>query len=134
MKSKSELIEIYKKLLKGDFQGWVLFSHGTCVVIPHINKTIENDAIEVLQKYGKIIPGTPSGDFNVVPLKDNLGWVITGDHPDILNHVSSDEAREDRSDPGIGLIGRNKRGLDAKELKIIHTEEIDKSEPTSKVD
>lgn len=124
MKSKSELVTIYKKILKGDFQGWVLFGHGTCVIIPRINKTIEDDAIEVLGRYGKIIPGTPLGDFNVTPLKDNLGWVVTGDHLDILNFVGFDEIEEKSDDMKIGLLGREKKELDSKELKIIHAEEI----------
>lgn len=123
MKIKSELIELYKKLLTGNFQGWVLFNHGTCVVIPHVDKNISDDAIALLRKHGPVIPGTPTGDFGLVELKNHLGWVVTGDHPDILNYVSADEVHEDRSDLAIGLIGRNKRELDEKELVVVYVEE-----------
>lgn len=123
MKSKSELIDIYRKILKGDFQGWALFNHGTCVVVPKIIKTLKDDAIAILEKHGRIIPGTPLGDFNVTPLKDNLGWIITGDHPDILNFVATDEIQEKSDDLKIGLLGRERRDLDSKELEIIHVEQ-----------
>ncbi len=124
MKSKSELVGIYKKLLKGDFAGWVLFNYSTCVIIPHVNKTIQEDATTILRKYGRIIPGTPLGDFNVTPLKDNLGWVVTGNHPDILNFVAADDVKEKSDDEKIDLLGRERKELDAKELKIIHVEQI----------
>lgn len=122
MKSKSELVETYRKLLKGDLQGWALFSHGTCVVIPHADKAIQDDAITILKKYGQIIAGTPLGDFNVLPLKDNLGWVVTGDHPDILNFIAGDEIEEKPDDVKIGLLGRERKESDSKELKIVHIE------------
>ena len=116
-------------MLTGDFAGWVLFKHGTCVVIPHTDKNISDDAITLLRKHGPVIAGTPTGDFGLVELKDHLGWVVTGDHPDILNYVSEDEVHEDRSDPTIGLIGRNKRELDGKELMVIHVEKKGQSIP-----
>lgn len=123
MKSKDELVGIYKKLLKGDFQGWALFDHGTCVIVPRVNKSVQEDAITLLRKYGRIIAGTPLGDFNVTPLKDNLGWVVTGDHPDILNFIATDDMRERSDDVKVGLLGRERKELDAKELKIIHVEQ-----------
>ncbi|MDO8583062.1 MAG: hypothetical protein Q7R51_00855 [bacterium] len=124
MKSKNELIRVYKKILKGNFVGWVIFSHGTCVVVPHIDKAIRDDAISILQKYGKVIPGTPLGDFNITSLKDSLGWVVTGGSPDILNFIAIDETKEKSDDVKIGLLARKRKELDAKELKVIHVEQI----------
>ena len=123
MKSKSELVDIYKKIVTGDYAGWVLFARGTCVVISQIRKSIVDDAVTLLKTNGPVVSGTPSGDFGLVELKDHLGWVVTGDHPDILNYVAPDEAQKDRSDRAIGLIGRNKRDMDGKELIAVHVEE-----------
>ena len=124
MKSKSQLVDVYKKMLTGNFQGWVLFEHGTCVVIPKASQSLRDDAIAVLGKHGQVIPGTPLGDFGLVELKDHLGWVVTGNHPDILNFVSPDEVQGKAEDAKIGLFGRSKRELDAKERVVIHIEEI----------
>lgn len=54
---------------------------------------------------------------------EHPGWVITYDHPDILNYVSPDEVASDASDATIGLIGRSKRHRDSIELKITHVED-----------
>lgn len=46
-------------------------------------------------------------------------WVVTGDQPGILNYVSEDEGIG-KEDWEIGLIGRNKKEMDSKHLKVIY--------------
>lgn len=114
--SSEDLISIYKKVIEPKLKDWVVFEHGTCVILYHPPKDLETEAKEVLQKYGIVVPGTPSGDFNVT--KVDTGWIVTGDQPGILNYVTEEEGK-DKEDYEIGLLGRNQKELDTKGLKII---------------
>lgn len=113
-----ELIKIFKKVIEPKLQNWVVFAQGTCVIIYHLPKDLKAEAIKVLQKYGSVTPGTSSADFTV--LKVDPGWIIAGNQPGILNYVSEDEGYE-KEDYEIGLVGRNKKDQDSKELKVIYT-------------
>ncbi|MBI2593945.1 hypothetical protein HYW44_04880 [Candidatus Daviesbacteria bacterium] len=118
---KNAIAGIYKKVIEPNLKNWVVFEHGTCVIIYHSKEDLENEAKEVLQKYGLPTPGTPSADFEVMKLQGLAGWIVSGNQPGILNYVSEDEG-EDKEDYEIGLIGRNKKEQDLKELKIIYIE------------
>lgn len=111
------LENIYKKVIEPKLKDWVIFENGTCVIIYHPPKDLEAEAIEVLQKYGQVHPGSESADFTV--MKADSGWVVAGNQPGILNYVSEDEGYG-KEDYEIGLIGRNQKELDAKELKIVY--------------
>lgn len=112
------MINIYKKIIEPKLKDWVIFEHGTCVIIYQPPKDLKAEAIEVLQKYGSVAAGTPSADFTVT--KVDQGWIVTGNQPGILNYVSEDEGRG-KENYEIGLLGRNKKEQDSKELKIIYT-------------
>ncbi|MBI2338415.1 hypothetical protein HYU95_04495 [Candidatus Daviesbacteria bacterium] len=114
----SELINIYKKVIEPKLKDWVVFEHGTCVILYHTPKDLEAEAKEVLQKYGKVHPGSASADFTV--MKVDNGWIVAGDQPGILNYVPEDEGRG-KEDYELGLLGRNQKEQDSKELKIIYT-------------
>jgi hypothetical protein len=77
-----------------------------------------------MKTHGPVHAGSPAGDFSVINLDDDPGWVVTSHHPDILTYVSPDEAAEQSNDLVIGLLGRSKRDMDAAELMIIHVEDI----------
>ncbi len=115
----NQIKDIYQKVIEPNIKNWVVFEHGTCVIIYHSKGNLENEAKEVLQKYGTSTPGTPSADFRVTKLEGLPGWIVSGDQPGILNYVSGDEG-EDKEDWEIGLIGRDKKEQDLKKLKIIH--------------
>lgn len=117
MQDKNQLTEIYKKVIEPKLKNWVVFAGGTCVILYHPKGDLEMQAKEVLQKYGQIHPGTSSADFTV--LKVDKGWIVACDQPGILNYVSEDEGK-DMEDYEIGLIGRDKKEHDLKDLKIIH--------------
>ena len=118
MRQNSEqLINIYKKVIEPKLQDWVIFEHGTCVIIYHPPKDLKTEAKEVLQKYGHVHPGTSTADFNV--LEVNGGWIVAGNQPGILNYVSEEKGRG-KEDFEIGLIGRDQKELDRKELKIFY--------------
>lgn len=118
MSDMNKLVDIYKKVIEPKIKNWVVFEHGTCVILYHPEGDLKIQAIRILQKYGSPIPGTPSADFQVMKLEGLPGWIVSGDQPGILNYVSENEG-DNKEDYEIGLIGRHKKEMDAKELKVI---------------
>ncbi|NHJ84400.1 MAG: hypothetical protein FK734_03000 [Asgard group archaeon] len=115
-----KFIEAWKKTLKPD-RKWVLFSNGTCVVDEGQFENIEQDSIEFLKQNGKIVPGTPLGDFNVQELAEGNIWIVFSYLDAIMTIVLREEIEEeDIGDLEVGLFGRYKRDKDAQELQIIH--------------
>lgn len=115
--SSEAFINIYKKVIDPKLTDWVVFEHGTCVIIYHPPKDLKAEAVEVLEKYGQVYPGTSTADFNV--LKVDSGWIVTGDQPGILNYVSEDEGKG-KEDYEIGLLGRNQKEQDSQKLKVVY--------------
>lgn len=115
--NSEDLTEIYKKIIDPKLKNWVVFENGTCVIIYHASKDLKAKATEVLQKYGQVHPGTNSADFTVT--KVDSGWIVSGNQPGILNYVSEYEG-EGKEDYEIGLVGRDKKELDGKELNSIY--------------
>ncbi len=102
---------------------WVLFKNGTCVMLLKPQKDITAQAIQILKDHGEVIPGTPSGDFEVTKIPDINGWVVIGDYPGIMMYVSKEEVGNKKSDFEIGMAGRSKREHDAKDLEVVHVED-----------
>lgn len=117
------LVDTWRQIIVGDGKSWVLFAHGTCVIVFNSAEDLEAHALDVMREFGPVHPGTPSGDFNVVKLPEPFGWVVTCEHPDVLNYVSPDEVRSDTPEVTIGLLGRGRRHRDAQELRITHVED-----------
>ncbi len=117
MQNKENFIEIYKRVIEPKLKHWVIFENGTCVIVYNLKGDLKTEAIEVLKKYGTVSAGTPSADFTV--LKVDQGWIVTGDQPGILNYVSEHEGRY-LEDYEIGLLGRDKKEQDSKELKTVY--------------
>ena len=119
-----QLIDTWRRIIVGGGKSWVVFEHGTCVILTRRAEEVAAEATALLKEWGPVVVGTPAGDFNVVKLQDEPGWVVTCHHPDILTYVGADEFAEGHApeEMMIGLIGRAKRGQDAEELRIIHTE------------
>ena len=119
-----QLIVIWRRIIVGDGKSWVLFKHGTCVILKEPVADLPSAASTLMKEWGSVRVGTPSADFDVVGLQDDPGWVVTCHHPDILTYVGQDEFEGESvpSDVVIGLIGRSKRGQDAEELEISHVE------------
>lgn len=116
--SSEAFINIYKKVIEPNLKDWVIFENGTCVIIYKSQGDLKNEAAEILKKYGQAYPGTSTADFTVT--KVDKGWIVTGDQPGILNYVSEDEG-EEKEDWEIGLLGRNQKEQDSKELRVIYT-------------
>ncbi|MFE5770355.1 hypothetical protein ACFQ7O_18545 [Streptomyces sp. NPDC056485] len=116
------LIDVWQRLLADPRKSWVLFEHGTCVVLTEPEGELAELAADLMKKFGPARAGSPAGDFGVIDLKDTEGWVVTGDHSDVLTYVGLDEP-QDRSQIAVGLLGRSKRHQDGTELHIVHVED-----------
>jgi len=126
---ENESIQIWRKIIIEE-KSWVLFEHGTCVILEESVVSLESRAIKLMQHYGPVYPASPAGDFTTIKLIDDPGWVVAGHHPDILTYVSLAELETGKaSDLLIGLLGRSKRSQDAKDLHIIHVEDHRTSRP-----
>ncbi|HEX8228579.1 MAG TPA: hypothetical protein VF826_04620 [Chloroflexia bacterium] len=118
------LIDTWRRIIVGEGKSWVLFEHGTCVILTSPVEDPAGAATALLKEWGPVVVGTPAGDFNVIALQEDPGWVVTSHHRDILTYVGTDEFEEGATPDHmiIGLIGRAKRAQDAEELQFIHTE------------
>ncbi|MEV6506610.1 hypothetical protein [Streptomyces sp. NPDC051642] len=116
------LVDVWQRLLADPRKSWVLFEHGTCVVLTAPEGELAEQATELLRKSGPVHAGSSAGDFGVIDLKDTEGWVVTGHHNDVLTYVGPDEPG-DRSEIAVGLLGRAKRHRDGTELHIVHVED-----------
>jgi hypothetical protein len=117
------LIETWRRIIIGEYKSWALFSNGTCVILMRPEADLRRQALEMMKTYGPVHAGAPAGDFSVITLDDDPGWVAPSHHPDILTYVFPDEVDQQSNDLVIGLLGRSKRDLDAAELIVIHVED-----------
>jgi hypothetical protein len=119
-KIQSQYIELLKKILPEN-QTWVVFSKGTFITFGALKEGIEQEALHYIRQKGRVIPGTPLADFNVESLPKNAGWIIHFYLEEMKTVVLHTEVEEnERAAVQVGLYGRYKRDLDAKEPKIIH--------------
>ncbi|UUU37597.1 hypothetical protein [Streptomyces sp. NBC_00162] len=116
------LIDVLQRLLADPGKSWVLFEHGTCVVLTALDGELAEQATEILKEFGPARVGSSSGDFGVIDLKDAEGWVVTGNHNDVLTYVGPDEPH-DESEIAVGLFGRCKHHRDGTELHVVHVED-----------
>ena len=118
---KQKLIEMCQQSINDINKHWVLFEYGTCVIVMQPQgKTeweLEAQAKALLSEFGPVHVGTPSGDFRTVVLDNDLGWVVTCHHPDILTFVGLEDGEDNQLT--LGLMGRSWRDLDSKELQVI---------------
>lgn len=131
MADTDRLVEVWRQIIEGDGKSWVLFEHGTCVVLaePGADELaaraadeLAAQAVRVLREFGPVLPGSPAADFGTIPLDRAPGWVVTGHHPDVLTYVAPGEVDEPDS-LAVGLTGRSKRHQDAEDLAVIHVED-----------
>jgi hypothetical protein len=113
------LVGPWERLITGPFRTWVVFEHGTCVVLRQPQGNPAEQARALLTEWGPVHVGSPAGDFNVRSLRDLDGWLVTFDHPDILTYVGPLEVQPGSGNVVVGLLGRKKRADDARDLKVI---------------
>ncbi|GII45661.1 hypothetical protein Psi02_20850 [Planotetraspora silvatica] len=116
------VIETWRRLLD-PAKSWVLFTHGTCVILMEPAGDLAQQATTILREYGPVHVGSPAGDFDVITLDDVPGWAVTGHHPDVLTYVAPDEL-EEHGHLHVGLLGRDKRDRDGREPAVVHVEDM----------
>ena len=118
------LAETWRHIIVGETKSWVLFEHGTCVILMKPEADLVAQASVIMREWGPVFPGSPAGDFTVVTLTEYPGWIVTGHHPDMLNYVAPHEFEEmNPSDAAVGLLGRAKRDQDAVAPNVVHIED-----------
>lgn len=116
------LVDTWRRLLINPDASWVLFAHGTCVVLTDPGEDLAAQATEILREFGPAHAGDPSGDFGVITPEYVEGWVVTGHHPDVLSYVAPD-GMADAAEVAIGMAGRSLRSQDGAELRVVHVED-----------
>ena len=123
-----ELVQLWRSIIISDDKSWVLFENGTCVILMEPKDDLASQATELLKEWGPVHAGSSAGDFSPITLDNEVGWVVTSHHNDVLTYVAFDEVGDDPSDLSVGLLGRSKRGQDADSLSVIHVEDKRKAE------
>ncbi|MHB9858340.1 hypothetical protein [Streptomyces sp. YIM S03343] len=116
------LIDAWRRLLTGSGKSWVLFEHGTCVVVEDPVGDLAEHATGILRQYGPVQVASPAGDFRVLELNNGEGWLVTGHHPDVVTFVPIGDC-DDQSHLAVGILGRTRRGQDGDELRVVHVED-----------
>lgn len=119
--TRKPLVEIWRRIV-GPGKVWGVFEHGTCVVFSDRNVDVLQSAVSVLREWGPVRVGSSAGNFSVVDLEHEPGWVVTSHHPGVLTYVSPAEREQDAAELGVGLVGRALRDRDATELNIVYVE------------
>src|SRR5262245_36239591 len=120
----TDLIAAWRTILGGLNRPWVLFEHGTCVVLAAPGPDLAAQARAILQEYGPAGDDSAVGDFAAtVPLPDGRGWLVAGQHDDIVTFVGRDEVAPGTPDAAVGRLGRARREQDAADLRVMHVED-----------
>ncbi|MFI6409006.1 hypothetical protein [Streptomyces sp. NPDC050548] len=117
------LIAVWRRILVGSEKPWVLFEHGTCVLLEEPDGDHAEQATGILREFGPVQVATSAGDFRVLELKNGEGWLVTSHHRDVVTFVATDEP-DDPSHLAVGIHGRSKRDQDGTELRVVHVEDI----------
>ena len=116
-------VEVLRRVIKNPELSWVLFQHGTCVLVPEPAADLAMQATETLKEDGPVHAGSALGDFATLVLAKNMGWGVTSHREEIFTLVGPGELSGAAANSlSIGLLGRSKRSQDASELTVIHVE------------
>lgn len=120
--SSEKLIENVKKAINPKYKNWVLFSHGTYIIIE--DSTIVDKkkyALEQIKEFGPVFTGSPAGDFSITKLNLADGWCVSGHGYGMYTYVHPSELENNNpNDIEIGIYGRKKRDMDSKDEIIIY--------------
>jgi hypothetical protein len=120
---EQKFIEAWKTILADTKYPWVLFKHGTCVVVKNPGEDIVQQAKDFLKKWGYAPPGTPQADFSADKLPDLPGYLVTTGGPEeIATYVDETEIKEKYDELMIGILGKAKRKHDTRDLEVIYIE------------
>lgn len=117
----SNYIEAWQELMIEPYP-WVLFENGTCVILMKPSDHPAEQEAATLLKNLFSSTGEEFGDYGVLKLSLNKGWIVTSTPPDIVTLVKYNEVPEEYRDDtlSIGSHGKNKRKMDAQACRVIH--------------
>lgn len=123
--AKDPRIDLWRSLINGN-KPWVLFEHGTCLIISEPEADLVAQARQIMAASGPVHAGSSFGDFTVYPLNEPFeGWLVGGHHPGMYNYVSPQDSRvgTGSADILVGIYGREDRDADAHSVKVIDVED-----------
>ena len=103
---------------------WVVFRHGTCVILMEGASSKEDaaaKAIQIISEYGPVWIAAPSADFNVTGNSAAEGIIVTCWNNDVLNFIGKDEGGNINM-LEKALLGRSKRDEDGRNPEVLHVE------------
>jgi hypothetical protein len=109
------LVPIWNRIITFECT-WVLFRHGTCVVVPAGSADPRQAARDILRDCADGQPGT------IVSLSTLPGWVVSASHPDVLTYVSPGDVGSAAADVTISYYAAAALAADIRELRIVHVE------------
>ncbi len=117
-----QLIKHIQLAINPKFKNWILFKHGTYIILEETSdeKEIEAQGLELIKRYGPVFAGGSAGDFGTTKLNQTEGWVVSCHCYGMYTYVHPSEL--DEKSPGeleIGLYGRSKRDKDGLQPKIV---------------
>ncbi|MEO3714283.1 hypothetical protein [Roseateles flavus] len=127
-----DLIAAVEQTVSDSALRWVLFSNGTFVILdPALPaEALEDRAREVLALHGPVHPGSGSADFSVAPLARVAGWAVSSQGPGLFTYVHPAELGSGPvTELAVGLLGRDKRALDARDPCVLHVHAPQQGEP-----
>lgn len=95
---REQITDTWRKIIQNTSgrQGkpWVVFRHGTCVILMEGASSKEDaaaKATQIISEYGPVWIATSSADFNVTENSAAEGMIVTCWHNDVLSFVGKDE-------------------------------------------
>ena len=119
------LIGCVTKAINPKFKTWVLFSHGTYIIIEDTSIVDKKKyALDRMREFGPAFTGSPAGDITITKLNSVDGWSVGGHGYGMYTYVHpSDMGVENPEDIDVGLTGREKRDRDSKDTTIVYVSE-----------
>lgn len=125
---REQITDTWRKIIQNTpgRQGkpWVVFRHGTCVILMEGASSKEDaaaKATQIISEYGPVWIATPSADLNVTGNSAAEGIIVTCWHNDVLSFAIKDEGG-DINMLEKALLGRSKRDEDGRNPEVLNVE------------
>lgn len=121
--SPEELLSKVQQSIIPVYKNWVLFKHGTYVIIDDISgiPDVAQEALRLLEAYRpKSALEKKDWDYSISHLDRVEGWSVYGRGYGIYTYVNPNEMIDAASPPNIIVFSRNKRTMDENNPQILY--------------